>query len=41
MTERVVAGMVDELREAGHLTTKVGSQPICVLWNDGRRPKPH
>ncbi len=32
----VDAGSVEDLRKAGYLTTKVGSQPVCVFWHDDR-----
>lgn len=32
----VDAGSVEDLRKAGYLTTKVGSQPVCVFWHDGQ-----
>jgi nitrite reductase/ring-hydroxylating ferredoxin subunit len=32
----VDAGSVEELQKSGCLTTKVGSQPVCVFWHDGR-----
>ena len=35
MGERVTVGTLDELREAGCLTGKAGSQPICVFWSEG------
>src|ERR1700683_4755359 len=33
---RVDVGSAQDLRERGYLTTKAGSQPICVFWHDGR-----
>src|SRR3954470_22136980 len=30
---RVDAGSLEELRKAGRLVTKAGSQPVCVLWD--------
>jgi nitrite reductase/ring-hydroxylating ferredoxin subunit len=36
VTERLRAGTIDELQEKGTLTTKIGSQPICVFWSDGQ-----
>lgn len=32
----VDAGSVEELEKQGYLTAKVGSQPVCVFWHDGR-----
>ena len=45
MGDRVTIGTLDELRRAGCLTGKAGTQPICVFWSDGarvraRRPLP-
>ncbi|HLN07154.1 MAG TPA: Rieske 2Fe-2S domain-containing protein, partial [Acidimicrobiales bacterium] len=34
--QRAIIGTVDELRGKGCLTGKVGSQPVCVFWCDGR-----
>ena len=36
MAERITIGTLEELRRAGCLTGKAGSQPICVVWSDGR-----
>jgi nitrite reductase/ring-hydroxylating ferredoxin subunit len=36
MVERVAVGSLDELRKAGCLTGKVGDQPVCVFWSEGR-----
>ena len=33
---RIDLGTLEELKAAGYLTGKVGSQPVCVLWDDGR-----
>ena len=33
---RVDAGSVEDLEAAGFATTKVGSQPVCVFWHEGR-----
>jgi nitrite reductase/ring-hydroxylating ferredoxin subunit len=33
---RARLGTVEELRERGCLAGKVGSQPVCVFWADGR-----
>ena len=33
---QVDAGSVEDLRASGYLTTKVGNQPVCVFWHDGR-----
>jgi len=35
MSERVIVGTLDELRQAGCLTGKAGTQPICVFLSDG------
>jgi nitrite reductase/ring-hydroxylating ferredoxin subunit len=35
MTDRVVIGTLEELRAAGCLTGKAGTQPVCVFWSDG------
>ncbi|HVE47705.1 MAG TPA: Rieske (2Fe-2S) protein [Acidimicrobiales bacterium] len=32
---RVTVGSLEQLREAGFLTGKAGSQPVCVFWHDG------
>lgn len=32
----VDAGSVEELEKQGYLTTKIGSQPVCVFWHEGR-----
>src|SRR6202035_3308545 len=32
---RVDAGSLEELRDRGFLTTKAGSQPVCVFWTEG------
>jgi nitrite reductase/ring-hydroxylating ferredoxin subunit len=36
MTERVTVGTTDELLAKGTLTAKVGSQPVCVFWSEGK-----
>jgi nitrite reductase/ring-hydroxylating ferredoxin subunit len=36
MVDRITVGTLDELRQAGCLTTKSGTQPICVFWSEGR-----
>jgi nitrite reductase/ring-hydroxylating ferredoxin subunit len=33
---RIDAGSIDDLQAKGVLLTKLGSQPVCVLWHDGR-----
>lgn len=33
---RVDVGNLQELQEAGYLTTKLGTQPVCVFWHEGR-----
>jgi nitrite reductase/ring-hydroxylating ferredoxin subunit len=35
VSDRVTIGTLDELRQAGCLTGKVGAQPICVFWSEG------
>jgi nitrite reductase/ring-hydroxylating ferredoxin subunit len=35
MGDRVRIGTLDELRRAGCLTGKAGTQPICVFWSEG------
>src|SRR3954471_16088548 len=30
---RIDAGAVDDLRKTGRLLTKIGTQPVCVLWD--------
>jgi nitrite reductase/ring-hydroxylating ferredoxin subunit len=35
MGDRVTIGTLEELQQAGHLTGKAGSQPICVFWCEG------
>ena len=35
MGDRVTIGTLEELRRAGCLTGKAGTQPICVFWSDG------
>ena len=30
---RIDAGSVDELQKTGRLLAKIGSQPVCVLWD--------
>jgi nitrite reductase/ring-hydroxylating ferredoxin subunit len=32
---RVDVGSLAELKEAGYLTAKAGSQPVCVFWHEG------
>ncbi len=36
MDERIRIGSTDALIAKGHLTGKVGSQPVCVFWCEGR-----
>ena len=36
MDERIRIGSADDLIAKGQLTGKVGSQPVCVFWSDGR-----
>jgi nitrite reductase/ring-hydroxylating ferredoxin subunit len=36
MDERIRIGSADALMAKGQLTGKVGSQPVCVFWCDGR-----
>ncbi|MEO5680646.1 MAG: Rieske 2Fe-2S domain-containing protein [Acidimicrobiales bacterium] len=36
MGERVTIGTLEELREAGCLTGKAGTQPVCVFMSDGQ-----
>src|SRR3954467_5183702 len=31
--KRIDAGPLDELTKTGRLLTKIGSQPVCVLWD--------
>src|SRR5437899_1940811 len=33
---RVTVSTVDELQQRGCVTGKVGSQPVCVVWHEGR-----
>ncbi|MGH9064988.1 MAG: Rieske (2Fe-2S) protein [Acidimicrobiales bacterium] len=33
---RIDVGTLDELKDRGFLTTKAGSQPVCVFWHEGR-----
>lgn len=33
---RVDVGSVEDLEKSGYLTAKVGSQPVCVFWHEGR-----
>jgi nitrite reductase/ring-hydroxylating ferredoxin subunit len=33
--DRVTIGTLDDLRRAGCLTGKAGTQPVCVFWSDG------
>ena len=35
MGDRVTIGTLQELRQAGYLTGKAGTQPICVFWCEG------
>jgi nitrite reductase/ring-hydroxylating ferredoxin subunit len=35
MGDRVTVGTLEELRRAGCLTGKAGTQPICVFWSEG------
>src|SRR5437588_11927449 len=30
---RIDAGSLDELQETGRLLAKIGTQPVCVLWD--------
>lgn len=34
--ERVDVGSLEDLQERGYLTTKVGTQPVCVFWHEDR-----
>ena len=34
--DRVRVGTTDELIAKGQLTAKLGSQPVCVFWSEGR-----
>jgi nitrite reductase/ring-hydroxylating ferredoxin subunit len=34
--ERIRVGSYDELMAKGQLTAKLGSQPVCVFWSEGR-----
>src|SRR5436305_342632 len=34
--DRVRVGATDELMAKGQLTAKLGSQPVCVFWSEGR-----
>lgn len=34
--QRARIGTLDELQTKGYLVGKVGTQPVCVLWSDGR-----
>ena len=36
MEERIRIGSADALMAKGQLTAKIGSQPVCVFWSDGR-----
>ncbi len=36
MHERIRVGHADALMAKGQLTAKLGSQPVCVFWADGR-----
>ncbi len=36
MNDRIRVGSRDELVKKGQLTGKLGSQPVCVFWSDGR-----
>jgi nitrite reductase/ring-hydroxylating ferredoxin subunit len=36
MNDRIRVGTSDELIAKGQLTGKVGTQPVCVFWGDGR-----
>src|SRR5438270_6661798 len=31
---RIDAGSAEDLRSSGRLLTKIGTQPVCVLWDD-------
>ena len=33
---RTRVGSLEDLQAAGHLVGKIGSQPVCVFWHDGR-----
>jgi len=33
---RIDVGSLAELQESGYLTAKLGAQPICVFWHEGR-----
>ena len=33
---RVDVGMVDDLKKVGCLVAKLGNQPVCVVWHEGR-----
>ena len=33
---RVDVGAVTDLEKAGCLVAKLGNQPVCVVWHDGR-----
>jgi nitrite reductase/ring-hydroxylating ferredoxin subunit len=35
-TQKATIGTLDELQSKGCLTGKVGSQPVCAFWSDGR-----
>jgi nitrite reductase/ring-hydroxylating ferredoxin subunit len=34
--DRIRVGSTDELRAKGQLTTKFGSQPVCIFWSEGQ-----
>src|ERR1700758_2792809 len=34
--DRVRVGTTDELMAKGQLTAKLGPQPVCVFWSEGR-----
>jgi nitrite reductase/ring-hydroxylating ferredoxin subunit len=34
--DRICVGSADELTAKGQLTAKLGSQPVCVFWSEGR-----
>lgn len=33
---RIDVGNLSELQESGYLTAKLGTQPVCVFWHEGR-----
>src|ERR1700733_7068268 len=36
MNDRIRVGSRDELLKKGQLTGKLGTQPVCVFWSEGR-----